>query len=338
VTCGIPPRNHRQIKRLADARCRLVAGGAEGVTLVFDKGNNAEDTIGELADSPFHFVGSLVPTQHPDLLEVSRCRMRRLDESIFSSEVLAHRTTKKVFGRDLAIVVTWNANLAESQAKTIEREAGKRSAKLGKYQRYLARWRRGKGKGRRPTVASTEKAVAKILNGRHMKDLFTVTITKDSASNLPVLRYRFDTTAYARLQRTLLGKTLIFTDNSSWTDEKIVLAYRGQHHVEAAFRQMKDPHHVAFRPAFHWTDQKLRVHAFCCVLALLLCSLLRRELSKKGHELSVNRMLATLSTIREVHVLLSSGRGRPRTKRIHSKLDSAAEELFTALDLARWLR
>lgn len=319
-------------------RYRLMADGTQGVTLVFDKGNNAKDTVEELADGPFHFVGSLVPTQHPDLLAVSKRRMRRLDEAVFPSEVRVHRTTKDVYGKKLTIVVTWNARFAETQAKTIEREAAARSAKLGKYQRYLLRWAREKGKGRRPTVAGTKKAVDKILTGRHMKELFEVAITKDPTSNLPVLRYHFDAAAYARLRSTLLGKTLIFTDNSSWTDEKIVLAYRGQHHVEGAFRQMKDPRHTPFRPSFHWTDQKLRVHAFCCVLALLLCSLLRRELSKAGHELSVNRMLDTLSSIDEVHVLLSSGRGRPRTKRIHSKLDPTARELFEALDLERWLR
>ncbi len=36
------------------------------------------------------------------------------------------------------------------------------------------------------------------------------------------------------------------------------------------------------RPTFHWTDQKLRVHAFYCVLALLLLNLLRRKLAKAG--------------------------------------------------------
>ena len=33
---------------------------------------------------------------------------------------------------------------------------------------------------------------------------------------------------------------------------------------------------------FHWTDSKIQVHAFYCVLALLLTSLLQRELAHKG--------------------------------------------------------
>ena len=166
--------------------------------------------------------------------------------------------------------------------------------KTGRYSRQ-----RGRGRGRRPSLASANKAVDKILCGRHMKEVFAVKITAD-AQKRPGLRYRFDRTAYQQLQRTLLGKTILFTDHANWSDEEVVTAYRGQHHVENAFRQMKDVHYVRFRPAHHWTDQKLRVHAFTSVLALLLCSLLRRELSRKGIEVSLDRMLATLDTIREV--------------------------------------
>jgi len=42
--------------------------------------------------------------------------------------------------------------------------------------------------------------------------------------------------------------------------------------VEAAFRDLKDPRMLSTRPQFHWTDQKLHVHAFICVTAYLLAS------------------------------------------------------------------
>src|SRR6266498_4071145 len=52
-------------------------------------------------------------------------------------------------------------------------------------------------------------------------------------------------------------------------------------------------------PMYHWTDSKIQVHAFYCVLALLLTSLLQRELARKGEPLSINRMLEELGGIRE---------------------------------------
>jgi len=33
---------------------------------------------------------------------------------------------------------------------------------------------------------------------------------------------------------------------------------------------MKNPHFLSWFPMFHWTDPMIRVHAFDCVLALLL--------------------------------------------------------------------
>ena len=118
---------------------------------------------------------------------------------------------------------------------------------------------------------------------------------------LPTLRYRFDRRAWQRLQRTLLGKTLIFTDNADWSDVEIVRGYRAQHHVESAFRSMKNTHHISLRPQYHWTDQKIAVHVFCCVLALLLCSLL--ELHRCGLTKSAFELLDQLGRIREIGVV-----------------------------------
>jgi transposase len=330
------PTSFRSVVHELVDRYRLLARDAEDLTIVFDKGNNTEDTI-QAISSKYHVVGSLVQTHHPELLDVPRSKFRRLDEERFPDELTAYRTTKDVFGRSFTVLVTYNENLFHAQVRTVEREVAKRQQKLQEYQRSLEKWQGSvKRRGRRPSVTSAQRAVKEILRGQHMKDLFATTIC-EAENGLPVLRYRFDRSAFKRLQRRKLGKTLLFTDNAHWSDEDIVSAYRGQYHVENAFRQMKDVHHVSFRPAHHWTDQKLQVHAFTCVLALMLCSVLRCELHRKGQRMSIDRMLETLESIREVQVLLSSGRGRPRVRTTHSKLDADAEGLFNALDLGRYL-
>lgn len=40
-------------------------------------------------------------------------------------------------------------------------------------------------------------------------------------------------------------------------------AYYGQSMIEHAF---KNHYHIALRPQYHWTDQKIEVHFFICVL------------------------------------------------------------------------
>ncbi len=48
--------------------------------------------------------------------------------------------------------------------------------------------------------------------------------------------------------------------------DEIVWAYRGQARVGPAFRNLQDPRVGALRSQFHWTDQKLVVHALLNVL------------------------------------------------------------------------
>jgi transposase len=101
------------------------------------------------------------------------------------------------------------------------------------------------------------------------------------------LKFSTDQKTFTRLQRTRLGKRIMCTDNDDWSADRIILGCRAQHLVETAIRQMKNPHWVSFSPCFHWIDQKLRAHAFYCVLALLLTSLLMREAARAGIEMSV---------------------------------------------------
>ena len=274
------------------SRCRNLAGDVCDITLVFDKGNNSEDNLAKVEGGPYHFVGSLVPTHHSELLEVTRGQMRRLDTKQLP-EVWSYRTEKKVFGVNRTVLVTFNKKLFQAQYKTLIREIGKRKRKLECIARMLDRHVTGAARGKKPTVAGTTKRVEVLLSARHMKDLFGVRV-KARKSGVPSLTWKFRQKEWQKLKRTLLGKTLLFTDRAEWTDEQIVRAYRSQSHVENAFRRMKDPRFLTFRPTFHWTDQKLRVHACYCVIALMILSLLRRELEKAGITMSIASMMKSL--------------------------------------------
>jgi transposase len=316
-------------------RCRELSQGAADITLIFDKGNNSKVNLKAVAQGPFHFVGSLVPTQHPELLTIERSQMRRLDKSQLPA-VWAYRTRKKVFGVERTVLVTVNRPLLQTQRKTLRREIDKRRRKLQVLQASLDRRTKGLARGRRPTLAGTRKRVRAILAGRHMKDLFKVAVRLDT-QGLPTLQWSFRQKDWDHLQRTLLGKTLLFTDRDSWTDEQIVRAYRSQSHVEAAFRRMKDPHILTFRPIHHWTDQKLRVHALICVLALMILSLLRRKLEQAGVSLSITRMIERLSGMHEVSVLFPTAkRALPRARTVLSDFDAEQHALSQHLDLARF--
>jgi transposase len=316
-------------------RCRELSPQATDITLIFDKGNNSADNLQRVAKGPFHFVGSLVPTQHPELLAIGKKQMHRLDKTQLP-KVWSHRTRKKVFGVERTVLVTFNHLLFEAQQKTLRREIDKRQHKLQALQKTLKRHSDGRMRGRRPTLAGTRKRVNTLLTGRHMKDVFTVAVEPDAAG-LPMLKWFFRRDAWNHLQRTLLGKTLLFTDRDDWTEEQIVRAYRSQSHVEAAFRRMKNPHIITFRPIHHWTDQKLRVHALICVLALMILSLLCRKLAKAGIPLSLTGMMERLSEIREVTTVFSTANGAElRARTVLSDLNTEQLALLRHLNLNRF--
>jgi len=153
------------------------------------------------------------------------------------------------------------------------------------------------------------------------------------------LTFHTDQAALDQLCRVQFGKTILFTDNADWSEEQIVLAYRSQYHIEDAFKQMKNPHFLGWSPMFHWTDSKIQVHAFYCVLALLLTSLLQRELARKGEPLSINRMLEELGGIRETLVVYPRRQGQRQapTATCLTRMTALQQRLFSLLGLQRFV-
>ena len=312
------------------ARYRLFAQNVDGITLVYDKGNNSRQNQERIDGSPYHFIGSLSPAQHPDLLAIPLSRFHPLHGKGLEG-VLAWRTRKEVLGSERTLVVVYNPELFLAQGATILREIGKRTRKLKELQLRLAH---PPARGKAISAESAQKQVEDILSARHMKELIRVAlIPKDGKLSLS---YRVDRGAWQRLQRSLLGKNILFTDQESWSDEEIVLGYRGQYHIEHAFQKMKNPHFVSWRPMHHWTDQKIRVHAFYCVLALMLSSLLRRTLARNGIDLSIVKILSALCAIKEVVLVHRQAHSRTAPIVTLSKLTPLQERLMAALNLKRF--
>ncbi|MFN0103332.1 MAG: hypothetical protein ACKV2U_14735 [Bryobacteraceae bacterium] len=86
---------------------------------------------------------------------------------------------------------------------------------------------------------------------------------------------------------------------------------------------------------FHWTDSKIQVHAFYCVLALLLTSLLQRELARQGESLSINRILEELGGIRETLIVYPRRQGQRKcpTAICLTSMNAMQQRLFSLLNL-----
>jgi transposase len=320
-------------------RYRQLGDRCEHITLIFDKGNNSEEAFTTLGadDFPFHFIGSLVGSQHPDLLQIPLRLFTPMTGERLAG-VQAYRTEREVFGQKRTIVITYNEHLLEGQLQGINASLHKARRRLHALQPSLQRRSEGRLKGgRAPTAESVRKQVEECLSGQHLRRLLQYEIA-DGA--VPLLSYRTDTTAFSRLIKTQLGKTILFTDNDQWTDAEIILGYRAQYHIESAFRDMKNPHFLGWSPMFHWTDSKIRVHAFSCVLALTLTSLLQRELHGHGLNMSLASMMEQLGAIKEILLVYPKqpGSTTPKTASCLSTLDEDQHRIYRALNLARYAK
>jgi transposase len=202
----------------------------------------------------------------------------------------------------------------------------------------LQRRREGKVKGGKgPTLDLVEKQVHTICSAQFVEKILQVEV-RQVRKGLE-LTFRTDQATLDRLCRAQFGKTILFTDNPDWSEEQIVLAYRSQYHIEDAFKQMKNPHFLGWSPMFHWTDSKIQVHAFYCVLALLLTSLLQRELARKGEHLSINRMLEELGGIRETLVVYPRRQGQRQasTATCLTRMNALQQRIFSLLDLPQFV-
>jgi transposase len=296
-----------------------------GLTVVFDAGQDSEDNLALIASGPLHFIGSLRPTDHPELMAVPKSRFKKVDAKRFVG-LSAFETTKRVFGREYRIVVTHSQSFHDQQAASFEQTLAKARRQLTG---LTARLVRGQGRKSRPAV---EAEIERIVRPRWVSRVISVNLTGTTPSELR-LRWRTKSGAKDAVAEELFGKRVIFTDRHEWTMAQVVAGYRSQSEIEADFRQMKDPLVVSFSPMFHWTDQKIRVHVFYCVLALMVARLMARETERAKLHMSVRVLLSHLGGIEETVLLYQGDRGRPRARRMLTEMDATQARLYDLFGL-----
>ncbi len=320
------------------ARYQTLARDCQSITLVFDKGNNSTRNQEVLDASQFHFVGSLVPSHFADLLAIPLKKFRLLRDPRLKG-TRAFRLTRRVWDQPRTLLLTFSPELQRKQIRGIQQHLAKKRRALDELQAKLRCSQKPGARGKGYTWESLTKQTQQICCGQYIPQILRASVTQ--RRRRLQMSYRTDAAALARIQRTQLGKRILFTDQDTWSNEQIVLAYRSQSHVEDAFADMKDPHFLGWEPMFHWTDSKIRVHAFYCVLALMLGSLLQRRASQNGLPLSLQALLKALSGIQEVtNFFPPAGKlgspGRPPSKTILTDMDPTQQALYRLFDLERY--
>ena len=298
----------------------------EDVTIVYDKGNLSKVNQRLVDEAPFGYVASLVPAHHRDLMKIPVDRYRPLSGGRLGNIPIL-RLTRTIWGKERTVLLFISEQLRSGQIRGLAQHMNKRIKKLDEWKEQLKKPRSGPR-----NVESANKQIEAILSGQHLSKVLRVEYKPDRTGS-DRLRYWIDEEARAHLEKEVFGKRIVITDRSDWSDEEILLAYRGQSHVEDAFRQLKDDEHMAVRPQYHWTDQKIHVHTFCCLLALLLGRVTELEARKLGYREGLSGLLDLLGTVRLAMTLRSSGNkgGRPRCEWQLEEAEPDALRLFEHL-------
>ncbi len=295
-------------------------------TVVFDAGQNSAANFEHLDGTGLHFVGSLPPSSFPTLLAIPADQRIIVDPDRFD-ELTAYDTRATVFGTDRRVILTHSQTFHDAQSRSFDQTLNKAIRKLSELAATLAR-----GKTRRDRDA-VQANIDTITSKRWVNRVLATELTGDKPADLR-LSWRINPDARHDLEDEFFGKRLLVTDRDEWSAADVVAGYRSQNDVESGFRQLKDPHVVGFSPMFHWTDSKIRVHMFYCVLALTVAHLMRRQAHQHGHDLSVRELLATLGGIEETVLLYPTGnKGRPRAQRILTDTTSTQDALSEVFNL-----
>jgi transposase len=254
-----------------------------------DKGNNSQANIQEaVMTHGFSVVGSLVPSHVPDLM-----RKQRRSFTQEARGLPAYRETREAFGVPAVVVVTFNKRLQKRQAIRLEEKLQKAEERL---HAVIAKF------GQKESKARLQDRLDQIRRGSGVGRLLRADVGGRRHKTFVVERK----TEELRQRRRQLGKTVLFSTDLAMSTQEVVLRYRQRDRVEKSFRLSKGPEGIPFRPIHHWTDSKIRVYCFACVLALLLWRLLVLELRRAGLPFTDRILRMELQGIQEVVLLYSS--------------------------------
>ena len=266
-----PTAISRTIERVRE----LSRGHLEGLTVVFDKGNNSSENITGLGREGAHFIGSLSRSHYPDLCSI---RLSRYTPVTLENgrEICVFDTKVNAFDRSIRVVLTYNAATARKKDRRFQKDLGKALAELNQ-----VRWAK---------VKDPEAKIRELVNPKLPAYLFK---TQGTGTSLKVGLDQKAVSTYIKR----FGKTFIFTDRDDLTAAQVAQAYTDRNEIEQLFGEMNDPMTVPLRPVRHWTDQKIVVHAFICILGLLLLKLLHLRLKEQGISLSLGIIKDELSSV-----------------------------------------
>jgi transposase len=295
-------------------------------TIVFDRGCNSKDNLTKVKNLKLHYIGALTPLHHEKLISAAEGKYNTVQ--VNDRELKVYREKTDIWGEERTVLVFVSERLKNGQLRGIYQSLTKKENLLKELQKSLSNSR-----AKKRSKETLEKMIKKITSGQFMEGLIAYELTSDPKGHW-ALDYRIDQNKLSELEDRL-GFRIIMTNRHDWTSDKIIKSFYGQATVEQAFKDIKNPHHLAVRPQFHWTDHKIKIHYFICVLGYLLSTLLLNDAQKEGFDGSLNHLMDSLNGIRlSRRVIYSSKQGKPRVEEGLEEMLQEQQNLMRVFNLS----
>jgi transposase len=299
--------------------------GRDTVTLVLDKGSAALANTLELQQAGVGWISALPWNQAPPELRARDAE--QLSPCGGLPGIRAAAEPHPVHGQQYLCVVKYSSSFAAEQLQSLTTSLAKAMQNLRRLALELAK----------PKARFEERGIRNKIARWLAPDLLAELVRYDlqSVDGRWQLRFDFDHQAWLALMAHRLGRTVLVTNRMDWTAEQVVAAYSGQQRIEQVFRGLKDGDWLGWGPMHHWTDSKIRIHAFYCMLGVSLLQSLHRKSQAVWPGLSVEHLLAELDQIKQFVLLYPAQgeKGPHRTATVLSKQTLAQQSLAAALGL-----
>ena len=290
--------------------------GIEDVTLVVNQDMDAEPIIGQIdAKDGMHFIVSHAPDFAPELTEISLKDFRPLPGKRGAQlppvakeeeKILFYETHAPFWNRPRRVVITFDP---KSFHKSYQ-DLGKKVQRVRKEMMALGQ-RYAQEANQANAVESIKSHLAHLCQRLTISPaLFQLNFVQGKGQFR--LEFQLDHRQMAGVVRHF-GKNILITDHEDWGVEEIydtcvTRAVLGPELGDGKGANANRPYgnardnrglfQKALLPLYHWTDSKIRVHLFVCVVALTYLTLLCQRLAAAGIKMTPNEAMEELRELR----------------------------------------
>jgi Transposase len=186
------------------------------MTVVFDAGQNSTANFEHLKNSGLHYVGSVPPSDCPDLLALPAADRKTVDKYRFPG-LTAIDTHRVVYGQHRRVVLTHSQNLHDDQARSFtDTTLAKVGRQLDDLAATLAR-----GKTRR-THEQLTTDIETITHSPWVHAVIDWELTIGETARDRQLSWTVNDTKREALENNVFGKRILITDHDDWSVADVV--------------------------------------------------------------------------------------------------------------------